>query len=634
MFARIQKIRNLGIIAHIDGGKTTLCERFLEVTGAISKAGSVDGKNTVLDFLPIEKRRGITVNGATAQIHYNGHKINLIDLPGHIDFNVENEMAFLGIDGCICLIDSIHGVQVQTEKIFRQAKLKNIPCLFFINKMDRDGVNWRNTMKSLNSIGFPLITQAPVFNNTNYPEKEKVPSPFTQIISLVKQEHDLRSEMIDSLCNFDEDLINLVLENREITTEFLNKCIRKQTINGLANPVLFGSASKNLGVTNLLDAVVDWLPFPSVDHQHPYAVVFKIQHDMQRGFQYFVKNKGTKIMKSTELYNSRTKSKVQIQRIQRSFGRIIEEIDSIESGEIGIVTGLRNVKVGDIISSDKFCSHVELLHIPSQVFFFSATLKSKKDSRDSENAIEILQLEDPSISVDKADSSWIIGCMGELHAEILQDKLYNLSKGNFDFGPMRIKSVFKAVQSESNCSYTFSASQREYTVEYKIEMGPILKSDCFNDDDDLSNELIIEHDFKYLVEHMQSSINRMLQEKLTFKVVGTKFKLADFRFSSNYKDDTGKYNDAIEKSFGLHLANNINRFDKYEPLMNVCIESADNTGAVLADIARRKGDIISNEPITANIPLRELQGYSTKLRTLTNGKGTFTATLLKFSKVN
>ena len=640
MFSSVRRyvgsIRNIGIIAHVDAGKTTLSERFLELAGVIPKAGSVDDKNTTLDFLPTERKRGITIAGASAQLSYNNVTINLIDLPGHIDFNIENEMAMLGIDGCICVIDSISGVQVQTEKVFEQAKLRGIPCLFFINKMDKDGVNWKTSFKSLNKIGTPVIAQAPFFENTTNPEKEKIPPPFTNVQSLLTTSHSLKEEMIDILCNFDEDLIEQVLDDKIPSSDNLNNLIRDLTIQNKINPVLFGSAKKNIGVPEILKAVIDWLPSPQASvTEQPSCIIFKVRYDNQRGFQFYTKCTSGTIIKSSELYNSRTNQRVVIQRIQRSLGKNIVDIDHIECGDIGILTGFKDVKAGDILSFDKTNNKVQALNIPSPVFFFEASPISRKDTKDATNAISILPIEDPSVSVEQNEDSWLIGCMGELHSEIIQIRLNDSYNGKLKFGPMRINAYLKASgKFESSVHHTIEFGDVGYNVEYKIKLEPNSNSESFVKPDELKNSILVENELQYLVDFVKSTVNSALDDSLENSVFDSKIIISEFKFSSNYKDNVGKFNQVLADSINLFLKKHVDYFDTYEPLMKVYVNcDFESTGDVLADISKREGEIISTEPIVATIPLRELQGYSTKLRTLSHGRGSFTATLENYRKV-
>ena len=627
------KIRNIGVIAHVDAGKTTLSERLLETGGVIAKAGNVDDQSTMLDYLKMEKKRGITINAAAAQLMYKSYKINLIDLPGHVDFNIENEMSLLGIDGCICVVDSIAGVQVQTEKSFNQAKSKHIPILFFVNKMDKEGVNWTNTVESLKSIGVPILTQLPYFNSTLFPEKELIPSSFSNVTSLLASNHQLRESLIDDLCNYDESLIEKVLNEEEITYNDLLHSISTLTRQLKVNPVLFGSASKNIGIEELLQGIIDFLPPPNVK-ESCQATIFKIQHDKQRGFQYFTKVNGGCIVKESKLYNHRTNKSIQIQRLQRVMGNKVQEINKIDGGDIGIITGPKDIRIGDVLSSDSSRSDYYTLNIPEPMFFFSASPNSRKDAKAASEAIEMLQLIDPSISIETENDSWTLGCMGELHAEIIKDRLENIFLVNFNFGRMVIKQYFINDKNHTfHARYALKVGELDYTASFTVNALSINEEEHCTAINNLNNTIQIDTDLVYIKDFIKDKFIALLDKN---DIKKSKFTISDFQFSSNYKENVGKYNDALTEAFKFYLNNSKQHFCSFEAKMKVVVEcKPEHSGDILRDLVKRGGEIISSDStIIALVFLRHLEGYSTVLRSLTHGHSSFSATFESFSKIN
>ncbi|TPX31496.1 hypothetical protein SmJEL517_g05195 [Synchytrium microbalum] len=495
------KIRNIGIIAHIDAGKTTMTERMLYYAGHTKRIGNVDDGSTVTDFLPAERERGITIQSACIPLAWKSHRINLIDTPGHVDFTVEVERSVRVLDGAVVVLDGVAGVEAQTETVWRQANRYKIPRIAFVNKMDRDGSALhrvvRHMEKRLGGGGRPIILSWPVvpdnvaavfgsasggpelysiadlvtmkvldFRNKDGTGSIINTSPLTDtepFKRLYKDASKARNDMLEALADVDEAFLSVYLDamdsGTEIATDVIQAALRRATISGKAVPVLCGAAFKNTGVQPVLDAVLDYLPSPvdrpaaiatsngkslevKMNDSQPVALAFKIMQDPKRGLLTFVRVYSGVLDTKTTLLNSTRNEKERTSKILTVFANDYEDIPNVEAGQIAAIVGLRITKTGDTLISfaDKRKPILPTIPIPPPVFVASVAGTTPSEERHLQEALKTLLREDPSVHVrvDEETEQTLISGMGELHLEIIESRLRDQYKVDCRMGKVRI----------------------------------------------------------------------------------------------------------------------------------------------------------------------------------------------------
>ena len=458
----LSKIRNIGIIAHIDAGKTTTTERILFHTGKIHRLGNVDDGSTVTDFMPQERERGITIQSAAVTTDWAEHQINVIDTPGHIDFTAEVQRSLRVLDGGVVVFDGVAGVEPQSETVWHQANRYHVPRIAFVNKMDRMGADLRRTVEMIVTRlkAHPVVVQMPIGQESAFtgvvdlvqmralffpggdmiePRVEDIPA------ELVAEALKWREQMIESLADADDEIALAYLEGQEIPTAELSAALRRATCKGAAVPVLCGSALRNMGIQPLLDAVVDYLPSPldvePMAGHDPYgegeivchpddseplaALIFKITTDPYVGKLSFFRVYSGVVVRGMAVYNPTARQTERIGRLVRMHADRREEIEEIHAGDIGAVLGFKAAATGQTLCEQRRPVVLEEISFPAPVIEISVTPKAKVDQDKLGLALQRLSDEDPTLHVrtDEHTDETILAGMGELHLDVVVDRL-------------------------------------------------------------------------------------------------------------------------------------------------------------------------------------------------------------------
>ncbi|KAK2710335.1 hypothetical protein QYM36_013852 [Artemia franciscana] len=486
----IEKIKNIGIFAHIDAGKTTTTERMLFYSGVLDRTGEVHKGDTVMDYMEQERTRGITIVSAAITFPWLNHRVNLIDTPGHVDFTIEVERALCVLDGGICILDASAGVQAQTVTVWSQASRHSVPYIFYLNKMDKPNANVDLCLSTIQKKlrANPLLTQIPLslhgqFNgfidliNKSVHTWGQDPSGRSfESTTLSEQMHGEifekamkeRNNLIESICDIDDTLSDCVIERFSIedtTPEEINKALKRVTLARTGVPVFCGSSYKNMGVQPLLDAVTKYLPNPverGRDYSKPFdnhmcAMTFKIIHDKHKGPLTFFRVFSGELKQNQRVHNLTRDGTTKLMKVMVPFADEYVEVPHVSNGNIAIVSGLKGVTTGDILTSSQSAFHYAQKHllksegevrreffvgpsVPDPVFFSSIEASSLSEQKALETALECIKLEDPTLKVkyDQETGQTVLGGMGELHLEIIKDRLEKEHKCHVNLGPMQV----------------------------------------------------------------------------------------------------------------------------------------------------------------------------------------------------
>ncbi|KAI1318188.1 Ribosome-releasing factor 2, mitochondrial [Mortierella claussenii] len=495
----IKNCRNIGIIAHIDAGKTTTTERMLHYAGFTRRIGDVDSGDTIMDYMKQERERGITITSAAITFGWKDHRINLIDTPGHVDFTIEVERSIRVLDGAVTILDGVAGVEAQTETVWQQAARQGIPRIAFVNKMDRAGAGFGRTVREMRTrLGCrPVVVQIPLMESPTGAGSESSDAEFAGVVDVLSMEvlkwdsdskgakvHKLpldtsypdqelyqeavraRVALVEQLSALDEHIIELFLtleDHMAIDTKDLQAAIRRLTLSSTVVPVLCGASFRNIGVQPLMDSVVKYLPSPderpaavarmpdgkvveigSGGHKERLcALAFKVVHDARRGPMVFVRIYAGQLNERAQLWNSNTHSKERANKLLQMYAMDVEEISHITKGNIGVILGLKDTRTGDTLldaHDPRKGLALSGIKVPSPVFFASVEPMSTSDEKPVEEAIKALIREDPSLGmrVDEETGQTLLGGMGELHLEVAQERLVSDFKVKAEMGRMRI----------------------------------------------------------------------------------------------------------------------------------------------------------------------------------------------------
>ncbi|KAF9166481.1 Ribosome-releasing factor 2, mitochondrial [Actinomortierella ambigua] len=496
----IANMRNIGIIAHIDAGKTTTTERMLHYAGFTRKIGDVDTGDTIMDYMKQERERGITITSAAITFGWHDHKINLIDTPGHVDFTIEVERAIRVLDGAVTILDAVAGVEAQTETVWQQADRHDVARIAFVNKMDRAGAGFGRTVREMRTrLGCrPVVVQIPLVETVaTSASTSKHDAEFNGVVDIVTMETlrwdadpngtnvvrrpidasypdkelyqeavKARMALVEQLAALDETIVELFLtleDHMAIEPKDIKAAIRRLTLSSTVVPVLCGASFRNIGVQPLLDAVVDYLPSPvdrpaahgrqpdgdlveignGGDKERLCALAFKVIHDARRGPMVFVRVYAGQLNERVQLWNSTTQSKERANKLLQMYAMDVEEIPHISKGNIGVILGLKETRTGDTLldaHDPRKGMVLSGIKVPSPVFFASVEPMSAADEKPVEEAIKALIREDPSLGVrvDEETGQTLLGGMGELHLEVAQDRLTSDFKVKAEMGRMRI----------------------------------------------------------------------------------------------------------------------------------------------------------------------------------------------------
>ena len=672
----IERIRNIGIMAHIDAGKTTTTERILYYTGRTHKIGEVHEGTATMDWMEQEKERGITITAAATTCFWRNHRINIIDTPGHVDFTVEVERSLRVLDGAITVLCAVGGVEPQTETVWRQADKYRVPRIVFVNKMDRVGADFFGAVDMIEErLGAkPLVVQLPIGAEADFVgvvdlidmkaivwEEETLGAKYhyEEIPEDLKDlAEEYREKLIETLADVDEAIMEKYLEGGEITSDEIKAAIRKGTINLDFFPVLCGSAFKNKGVQPLLDAVVDYLPspvdlppvkgvnpetgeeevrYPSEDE--PFcALAFKVMVDPFVGQLVYFRVYSGSMKTGDSVLNTRRGKKERIGRLLRMHANKREEITEVRAGDIAAAVGLKDVITGDTICDIKHPIVLESMEFPEPVISVAIEPKTKADQDKLGNALSKLAQEDPSFRVrfDEETGQTLISGMGELHLEIIVDRLRREFKVDANVGKPQVayrETIKKPAKAEGK--YIKQTGGRGQYGHVVIEIEPLEPGSGFVFEDHIVGGVIP----KEYIPAVEKGIREAMETGVLagYPMVDVKVKLVD---GSYHEVDSSDMAFKIAGSMAFKEAASKAHPVLLEPIMKVeVIVPEEYMGEVIGDLNARRGKIQSiserknAKVIDALVPLAEMFGYATTLRSLTQGRGTFTMQFSHYEEV-
>lgn len=676
---KIEVIRNIGIMAHIDAGKTTTTERILYYTGRTHKMGEVHEGNTVMDWMPQEQERGITITAAATTCYWRNHRINIIDTPGHVDFTIEVERSLRVLDGAVAVFCAVGGVEPQSETVWRQADKYRVPRIAYINKMDRVGSDFYSVMKQMKDrLGArPVAFQIPIGSEdqfkgvidliemkalywksedlgANY-EKTEIPE------DLRDDAEDYRAKFIEAIAESDEKLTDKYLNGEEISKQELLTAARKACITMSITPVICGSSFKNKGVQTLLDAVIDYLPSPieipplegkapddesktilcKPDSTAPFAaLVFKIMSDPFVGsLTYFRVYSGT--VKSGEAIMNIVKGKRErLGRILRMHANKSEDVTEVKAGEIAAAVGMRLSTTGDTLCDDKHPVVLERMVFPEPVISIAIEPKTKADEEKLDAALTRLAVEDPSFRVYTNDETAqkLISGMGELHLEIIVDRLKREFKVEANVGNPQV-AYRETITKSSRVQHTFqrSAAQggKNMFADVTVEFEPNDRGKGFQFVNKLAPGVIPKEFIPAIEKGLSESMLGGIE--VGYPVMDVKATLVAASFNENESNDLA-FKIAAAQAFkeGTLKAAPV----LLEPMMKIEILSPEEyMGGVIGDLNSRRGKIISMgarnnlQVIDAEAPLSGMFGYSTAVRSASQGRATFTMSFSHYEPV-
>ena len=664
----LERTRNIGIMAHIDAGKTTTTERILYYTGRNYKIGEVHEGAATMDWMVQEQERGITITSAATTCMWNDHRINIIDTPGHVDFTVEVERSLRVLDGAIAVFDGVAGVEPQTENVWRQANKYGVPRMCFVNKMDRLGADF---FKALDSIRDRLdcttaVIQLPIGAEGHYKgvidlltmqalvwEDEELGAKWTvQDIpaDLVDQATQYRAELVETLANFDEAILEKFVGEEEVTADELRVAIRRSTIANEVVPILNGTAFKNKGVQPLLDAVVDYLPSPmdlpptqgmnlkgtetlerKPDDNEPFsALAFKIMTAPDVGKLVYFRVYSGQMPKGAQVYNSRTGNKERLGRVLEMHANHQQDRDGVFAGDIVAGIGLKNTKTGDTLCAIEAPIVLEELEFPEPVIHVAVEPKTKADQDKMSKALFSLSEEDPTFQVrsDEETGQTIISGMGELHLEVLVDRMLREFRVDATVGKPQVAYRETISQKVEKSTYTHkkqTGGSGQY-AEVTISIENTGAGGGYEFVDGISGGKIPK---EYI-----PSVDAGIQDAMTAGVLAG-YPTVDVRATLT----DGKYHDVDSSEMAFKIAGTMAFKEAarkakpilLEPIMKVEVVTPDDyMGDVMGDLSSRRGKLGGMEQrgnsqvINAQVPLSEMFGYATDLRSRTSGRATYT----------
>jgi elongation factor G len=673
----LDKVRNIGIMAHIDAGKTTTTERILYYTGKSYKIGEVHEGAAVMDWMVQEQERGITITSAATTCYWKGHRINIIDTPGHVDFTVEVERSLRVLDGAVAVFDAVAGVEPQTETVWRQANKYNVPRICFVNKMDRTGADFFRCVDMIRDrlSCVPAVIQLPIgaegdyqgiidivaMNATIYHDDkgeklEVVPIPD----EYRAQAEEYHSGLIDILTTYDDELMEKVLNDEVPSTDDLHAALRRGTLGGHCVPILNGSAFKNKGVQPMLDAVVDYLPSPldlppthgtkpgkedeefrNADDAEPFsALAFKIMTDPYVGKLTFLRvYSGTLEKGDTVINTTKGSKKERLSRLLLMHANNREDLDTIRTGDIVAAVGLKQVTTGDTLSAVDKPIQLENLVFPEPVIHVAVEPKTKADQDKLSKALYSLSEEDPTFRVrsDEETGQTVISGMGELHLEVLVDRMLREFAVDANVGKPQVayrETVRKTVEKveEKYVRQTGGKGQYGHVV---ITLEPTGPGGGYEFVDEITGGVIPK---EYI-----GPVNQGITEALTSGVLAG-YPMVDVRvrltFGSYHDVDSSEMAFKIAGSIAVKKAARLANPVLLEPVMAVeVVTPEDYMGDVIGDLSSRRGRIEGMEQqgngqtIRALVPLADMFGYATDLRSRTQGRATYSMQFHSYAEV-
>jgi elongation factor G len=673
----LAKTRNIGIMAHIDAGKTTTTERILYYTGRNYKIGEVHEGAATMDWMVQEQERGITITSAATTCSWKDNWINIIDTPGHVDFTVEVERSLRVLDGAVAVFDAVAGVEPQTETVWRQANKYHVPRLCFVNKMDRIGADFERTVEMIRDRldALPAVTQLPIGSESEFLgvvdllerkalvwandmgeewEVKDIPE------AMANDAEDARHQLIDVVSNFDDVIMEKYLAEEFITADDLRRALRTATLAAEVVPVLCGSAFKNKGVQPMLDAVIDYLPSPldlpptegtrpnhledvlerKADDSEPFsALAFKIMTDPFVGKLTYIRVYSGTLTKGSSVLNSTKDKKERVGRILQMHANHREDKDAIFAGDIMAVVGMKNTTTGDTLCAPGHPIVLEALEFPEPVIHVAVEPKTKADQDKLSKALYSLSEEDPTFRVrsDEETGQTVISGMGELHLEVLVDRMLREFSVDANVGKPQVayrETIRKAVEKieEKYVRQTGGRGQYGHVV---ISAEPTGPGGGYEFVDKISGGVIPK---EYI-----PSVDAGIQEALTSGILAG-YPTVDLRILLTY----GSYHDVDSSEMAFKIAGSMAVKKALraaspvllEPVMAVTVTTPDDyMGDVIGDLSSRRGRVEgmdqqgSSHVINAQVPLADMFGYATDLRSRTQGRATYTMQFHSYNEV-
>lgn len=659
--------RNIGIIAHIDAGKTTTTERILFYTGRTHRMGNVDEGTTVTDWMDQERERGITIASAAVTVFWQGHRINIVDTPGHIDFTAEVQRSLRVLDGGVVILDAVQGVEPQSETVWRQADRFGVPRICFVNKMDRTGADfWRSIDSIRERLGArPIAIQVPIGSESSFcgvvdlinnealvwedelgasPKKVAIPEDLASTVAKARQ------DLVETVAETDDILLAKYLDGEEVRPEELRPAIRRATLAGDLVPVLCGAALRNKGVQPVLDAIVYYLPSPLdvppvvgqdprtgdavLCHADPQealaALVFKVVSDPFVGRLCYMRVYSGTLKSNSSVLNSTKGRKERIGRLLHMYANRREDTDTVSAGDIAAVGGLKFTFTGDTLCDASRPVVLEAIRFPEPVIHLSVEPRTAADEPKLAEALAALAEEDPTFQVetDEASGQTIISGMGELHLDVLVERLRREFHVNVAVGKPRVayrEAITRIARAEED--YAIERAGRVQAARVVLEVEPAERGGGFIFENLVPTEVVP----AVMASAVESAVRDSLGSgplagypivDIVVRLVDATFDQAESTEGAFYRAAAVAFQTAVQKAGPVIL----------EPVMKVEVVAPEvSTGDVIGDLSARRGEIhgIDSLPggvqaIRAHVPLSEMFGYATDLRSMTQGRGAFT----------
>lgn len=672
---KLEQIRNIGIMAHIDAGKTTTTERILFYTGRVHKMGEVHDGAATMDWMVQEQERGITITAAATRCYWKGQRINIIDTPGHVDFTVEVERALRVLDGAVAVFCAVGGVEPQSETVWRQADKYNVPRIAFVNKMDRVGADFRRCVEMMHSrlganavpIQLPIgsedefvgiidiIEQKAVYYcddlGTNVEFRDIEPNMMDDVLTARKQ-------LIEAIAETDDEFMMKYLEGEEISVQDIKTVLRKAVVRNAITPVLCGSSFKNKGVQFLLDAVVDYLPSPldlpaivgkepgtereivrePLDNEPFAALSFKVMADPYVGKLVFLRVYSGVMEAGTYVYNSTKGKKERVGRILVMHANSREDISVVRTGDIVAVVGLKDTVTGDTLCVENAPIILESIEFPNPVINIAVEPKTKADEEKLVIALAKLAEEDPTfkVHVDTETGQTIISGMGELHLEIIRDRLLREFNVGANVGNPQVayrEAIHREAQSEGR--FVRQSGGRGQYGHVVLVVEPLEAGDGFQFENKIVGGVVP----KEYIPAVQRGVKDAMESGVLagYPMIDIKVTLVD---GSYHEVDSSEMAFRIAASMGFKEAVKKASPVLMEPVMDVEIVVPDEyLGDCLGDLTARRGKVESLDVsgnvklVSALVPLSEMFGYATVLRSLTQGRATYIMRFAKYQEV-
>ena len=659
----LKKYRNIGIMAHIDAGKTTVTERILFYTGVSHKIGEVHEGEAIMDWMEQEQERGITITSAATTCFWNDHHINIIDTPGHVDFTIEVERSLRVLDGSVAVFCGVGGVEPQSEKVWRQADRYKVPRMAFVNKLDRIGANYFNVLEEIDKKlhGNSLAMQIPVGESENFNgiidlvtekmaffdeeslgakiEWLKIPAEYEEKVK------ELREILVEKACDFDDNLAEKYLEGQECPVGEIKAALRKGVLSQKITPVFCGSAFKNKGVQLLLDAVVDYMPspldVPPIEGENPVtkelekrlpdpngsfcALAFKIMADPFVGSLAFARIYSGTLIAGSYVYNSCKEKRERVSRLLRMHSNKREEIKKAKAGDIVAIVGVKDVTTGDTLCDENKPILLESIDFPEPVVSIAIEPKGKADYEKMTLSLKKIMMEDPSFrfTFDKETGQTVISGMGELHLEIIVDRLLREHKVEANVGKPQVafkETIQRSVESEGK--FIRQSGGRGQYGHVWLKLDPLKRGEGFEFVNAITGGTIPREFIPGIEKGVKEAmIGGVLAN---YPVVDVKVSVFDGSFHEVDSSEIAfKIASSIAFKEGMKKASPV----LLEPIFKIEVVTPEEyMGDVMGDLNSRRGRILGMETrkgvqiIKAEVPLAEMFGYTTDLRSMTKGR--------------